>query len=158
MRTARFLASIAAPILIVACAVGTAPVDTTEGEGTDAGTTSADGNYGTTGDSSPTQAEDSGGSTNEDGGTAKDGGTVVDSGTPVGTAGLDCSGSTSGSGESYDSECDDEYSEGQESDCSKGGGQCGAGTCCRSSSECNGTTFFGLIQTGDFPAPQCVPK
>ncbi|MEO7113104.1 MAG: hypothetical protein ABI183_21880 [Polyangiaceae bacterium] len=81
-----------------------------------------------------------------------DGGTTpIDSGSG-GTAGLDCSGKTSSSGESYDNECDDELGNGTESDCSKGGGECSAGFCCRSSTECNNFFF------GDFFSPQCVPQ
>ena len=152
MRTARFLAVMVAPVVIVACAVGTAPV---EGGGVGSadggGAGDPDSSYGTTGDGGPVGATDSG-SSNTDGGGVKDSGTSVpDSGT-VGVAGLDCSGSTSSSGESYDSECDDELAAGTESDCSKGGGECSAGTCCRSSTECN--NFF----IGDFFSPQCVPK
>jgi hypothetical protein len=157
MRNVRLLAAIFAPLVVVACAVGTAPDGSgVEGTGDDGGTTSADDSgYGTTGDSGPVTQGDSGSKT--DGGTSKEGGTTpIDSGTgPVGAAGLDCSGKTSSSGESFDDECDDLYGEGDESDCSKGGGECSAGTCCRSSTECNGT-FLG-VPIGDFDSPQCVP-
>lgn len=144
MRTARLLVAIFAPLVVVACAVGTAP-DGSEGEGTDGGTTTTttDSGYGSTGDSGPVTAQDSG--VKVDAGTKEGGATPIDSGTsPVGTAGLDCSGSTSTSGESYSDECDDLV---DESDCTSGGGECGAGTCCTAKLEC----YL------DWLGPQCVP-
>jgi hypothetical protein len=157
MRTARFLAAISTPLLIVACAVGTAP----EGGGGvggdgDGGTTSAgDSGYGTTGDGSPITQTDSG--SKIDSGAAKDGGiTPIDSGSG-GTSGLDCSGKTSTSGESYENECKDLYNDGNEIDCTSGGGECGAGTCCWDNS---GSFSFGSCDGffGDFLGAQCVPQ
>ncbi|HEX7665560.1 MAG TPA: hypothetical protein VF407_13635 [Polyangiaceae bacterium] len=90
----------------------------------------------------------------KDGAAAADGGKVTDAGkeggiTPIDSgpppvSGQDCSGSTSSSGESYSDECDEIPAE---SDCTKGGGECGAGTCCTTKFECY-LDWFG---------PQCVP-
>lgn len=157
MRTARLLAAIFAPLVVVACAVGNAPESGgggVEGDG-DAGSTSADDSgYGTTGDGSPVVQGDSGSKT-DSGSTTHDGGTTpIDSGSSGGTSGLDCVGKTSTSGTSYESEC---KALSFESDCSIGGGECGAGTCCWDNSgsfsipSCDG--FFG-----DFLSAQCVAQ
>jgi hypothetical protein len=157
MRTARLLVAILTPVALVACAVGNAP-DGTGGEGdADGGTTTtADSGYGTTGDGGPVSAQDSGSKT--DSGTKPDSGaTPIDSGSPVGPSGEDCSGKNSSGGESYESECKDLSNNGEESDCTVGGGECGAGTCCYDNSgsfsipSCDG--FFG-----DFAGPQCVAQ
>jgi hypothetical protein len=144
-------------MLIVACAVGTAPVDTGEGEGSDGGPTSAvDGNYGTTGDSGPVSGNDSG-VVKADAGTKEGGTTPIDSGTPITTTGLDCVGKTSTSGEKFESECQDLSDDGEESDCSIGGGECGTGTCCWDNS---GSFSLGSCDGifGDFLSAQCVPQ
>jgi hypothetical protein len=159
MRSARLIVAILTPVLVVACAVGTAPEGSGgEVEGDDGGaSTTNDSGYGTTGDSGPVSAQDSG-SKADGGATPIDGGaTPIDSGTPITTSGADCSGKNSSGGESYESECKDLYNNGEESDCTVGGGECGAGTCCYDNS---GSFSFGSCDGvfGDFLGPQCVAQ
>jgi hypothetical protein len=144
MRTARLLAAISAPIFVVACAVGAAPDGGgTEGDGDGGVTAAGDSGYGTTGDGSPAGA-DSGSS--DSGTTSHDSGTTpIDSGSPGGGSGLDCSGSTSSSGEKYSDECLDLITN---DDCSQGGGECGSGLCCQSNFGCE----FAWLSSGE-----CVP-
>ena len=130
MRTARFLAAVVAPLVIVACAVGTAPVDTGSGDEIDSGSTVVlDGNYGTV---LPDGQVVLGGDAALHGG-VDSGGTAVDSGKTV-TPPVDSGSSTpppssdecpSGNTTLYDIEWG--FSE---TPCTPGDGDCDPGDCC----------------------------
>jgi hypothetical protein len=139
MRTARFLASIVAPMLIVACAVGTAPVDTSGGGGggeNDASTIIiGDGSYGgSIVDGAFVPPADASAHGGVDAG-AKDSGTPitpVDSGSPI-TSSDEC---PSGNTFEYDAEW---YA--SETSCTVGDNDCDPGDCCFDRSLGSGDPF-----------------
>jgi hypothetical protein len=148
MRTARFLAAILAPVAIVACAVGTAPVEGGGGVADGGVGPAADSSYGTTGEGGPVQGGDSGSAGKDSGSSTKDsgGGGVIDSG-GGGGSGDDCIGDTDSSGTSYNTDCNIAEFFGDDEPCTPGGSDCAsAGECCYSNMAKSCIASFG---------PQC---
>ena len=139
----RLLAAIGAPLFVVACATGSAPLSGAGDSGASGG--DSDASYG----ADDAGAGYDGGVTNKEGGatTIDSGAGGSDSGGGGGGGGGDCTGSKDGIGIKYDDIC--EVSGGGDGTCTPGGTDCPSGDCCFSDNTSQCYADFG---------PSCVPQ
>lgn len=176
MRGSTLLGAFVAPLALIACATAVMPSDNgVVGGPVDGGLASGDGGYGGGGDTGTSTIADSG--TVNDAGTTTnpDTGTpVVDSGTPVVDSGGgalhggDCTRTTSTQftpAETYDTVCDNHYSDpfGNPAPCATGG--TGSLSCARFAGQGGFTKFCCFHPAAGsncdfdyFGQPQCVPE
>ena len=141
MHTRRLLAAFGAPLVLIACATGSAPIGGgSAGDGGSSG--GSDASYG-----AEDGGTDSGASGKDSGARGIEGGVTPDSGGGSGGGGGDCSGSSDSIGITYNDLC--EYSFGGDGTCTPGGTDCPSGDCCFSDNASACFTDYG---------PTCVPQ